>query len=450
MAENVKEQKFTVRHFLVLFTCMICIFTSSAITFSCPGLAYKPVANQLGIQVSDVSLYMSVVYVCEVIFSPIVGALLEKFDVRIICTLAGVCATGAYFAMSTFNEIWQWYVAGIFIGFSQITLLWLMTAGVLGRWFKKKLGFCLGLSYAMTGAGGAILNIVGQTILGPNLLTEPTWRDLYFTFGCLCAVGTIPWTALCLRSAPEDVGLKAYGAPIAQGEVIDDEDIHLTGIEPKVAYSSWYFYVLIIAGCLMNITGIYPQHYTNFYQSIVAVENWQEVIAGAGAVTAIPIKDLMAISGTLEAFSMVGMMVGKICTGALESKSVQLALIVGCVTGVAGISMIWVGGYNKVLPILFGGGFIYGFIYAFVTTLLPYLTRQIFGDLHYDKIYSVILIPVNLVGAFAASGLAVVNQVFGWDFFFILDIIVIALVYVFCTISYTAGKKAYADKAVSN
>ena len=56
MAENVKTQKFTVRHFLVLFTCMICIFTSSAITFSCPGLAYRPVAMQLGIQVSDVSL----------------------------------------------------------------------------------------------------------------------------------------------------------------------------------------------------------------------------------------------------------------------------------------------------------------------------------------------------------------------------------------------------------
>ena len=58
MAENVKTQKFTVRHFFVLFTCMICIFTSSAITFSCPGLAYRPVAMQLGIQVSDVSLYM--------------------------------------------------------------------------------------------------------------------------------------------------------------------------------------------------------------------------------------------------------------------------------------------------------------------------------------------------------------------------------------------------------
>ena len=341
--------------------------------------------------------------------------------------------------MSQFTVIWQWYIAGVFIGFSQITLLWLMTAGVLGRWFKKKLGFALGLSYAMTGAGGAILNIVGQAILGPNLLVEETWRNLYMVFGVICLFGTIPWTALCLRNAPEDVGLKAYGAPIAEGEDVAEEHAVLKGMEPKVAYTRWYFYVLIIAGCLMNICGIYPQHYTNFYQGVVAVI--------PGTQTAIP--ELMAISGTLEAFSMVGMMIGKICTGILESKSVQLALIVGIVTGVLGICGIWFGGYNKILPILFGGGLIYGFIYAFVTTLLPYLTRQIFGDLHYDKIYSVILIPVNLVGAFAASGLALVNQMFGWDFFFILDIVVMILIYIFCTLSYNAGKRDAAEKFVS-
>ena len=341
--------------------------------------------------------------------------------------------------MSTFTVIWQWYIAGIFIGFSQITLLWLMTAGVLGRWFKKKLGFALGLSYAMTGAGGAVLNIVGQFVLGPNLLVEDTWRNLYMVFGALCLVGTIPWTALCLRNAPEDVGLKAYGAPIAVGEEGSEGHAVLKGMEPKVAYTRWYFYVLIIAGCLMNVCGIYPQHYTNFYQGVVAVI--------PGTQDAIP--ELMIMSGTLEAFSMVGMMIGKICTGILESKSVQLALIVGIVTGIAGICGIWFGGYNKILPILFGGGLIYGFIYAFVTTLLPYLTRQIFGDLHYDKIYSVILIPVNLVGAFAASGLALINQMFGWDFFFILDIVVMILIYVFCTLCYNAGKKDAAEKFVS-
>ena len=145
---------------------------------------------------------------------------------------------------------------------------------------------------------------------------------------------------------------------------------------------------------------------------------------------------------------MVGMMIGKICTGILESKSVQLALIVGIVTGVLGICGIWFGGYNKILPILFGGGLIYGFIYAFVTTLLPYLTRQIFGDLHYDKIYSVILMPVNLVGAFAASGLALIYQGPGWDWYFIVGLCVAVICFVLGFIVVKWGMKDYrGDKA---
>ena len=102
------EQKMTARHLLVALTCIVGIFTTSAITFSCPGLCYKPVANYLGLQVSDVSFYMSVVYFSEVVFSPIVGALLEKFDVRIISGIAVLCAAGGFFAMSQFTVIWQW------------------------------------------------------------------------------------------------------------------------------------------------------------------------------------------------------------------------------------------------------------------------------------------------------------------------------------------------------
>ena len=88
-------------------------------------------------------------------------------------------------------------------------------------------------------------------------------------------------------------------------------------------------------------------------------------------------------------------------------------------------------------------------LYPLVTTALPYITRLLFGEKDYDKIYSVILIPVNLVGAFAASGLALVNQMFGWDFFFILDIVVMILIYIFCTLCYNAGKRDAAEKFVS-
>ena len=182
----------------------------------------------------------------------------------------------------------------------------------------------------------------------------------------------------------------------------------------------------------MNILGIYPQHYTTYYQTVVAVDS-------AG----VAIPDLMIMSGTLEAFSMAGMAIGKVVTGAVESKSLQAALILGVITGAGGILCIWFGGFNKITPILFGGGFIYGCVYAWVTVMLPYLTRSIFGDLHYDKIYSVILIPVNLVGATAASGLAVINQTFG------LDIVLIVVIYLLATLVFKVGRKEYEEKVLA-
>ena len=101
------------------------------------------------------------------------------------------------------------------------------------------------------------------------------------------------------------------------------------------------------------------------------------------------------------------------------------------------------------MPVLFGGGFIYGCVYAWVTVMLPYLTRSVFGDLHYDKIYSVIRIPVNLVGATAASGLAVVNQTFGWSVFFGLDIVLIVIIYFLATLVFKVGRKEYEEKILA-
>lgn len=322
MATAATTQKMTARHILVVLTCVFCTFGCAAITFSCPGLCYRPVANYLGVQVSDVSFYMSIVYFAEVIFSPIIGALLEKYDARIICTIAAVFTSGGIFCMSFYTELWQWYVSGFFMGVGEITLLWLMVAGLLNRWFKAKLGLMLGISYAMTGLGGAVFNFIGQFILGPNLLVEDTWRDLYMFYGIAAAVLSIPFTLFAIRSHPQDCGLKAYGAPITEGEVIDAQHLDLPGIPAKQAYGKWYFWVLILAGCMFNIGGIYPQHFTTFYQTVVAVD-------AAG----ITVPDLMIMSGTLEACCMIGMAVGKVTIGAIESRNIVVALAFGSICG---------------------------------------------------------------------------------------------------------------------
>lgn len=427
-------QKFTPRHLMVLLTCVFCTFGCAAAAFSVPGLCYRPVAAYLGVEVFNVSFYMTILYLSQVVFSAPVGWLLKKFDMRIICTIAALCTSLGFMCMSFYEHLWQWYVSGVFMGFGEITLLWLMVAGLLNRWYKKKLGLVIGLTYSMTGIGGAVLNLLGQSLLGPDLAG---WRDVYLVIGIIALVLSVPFTLFAIRSHPEEVGLKAYGAELDEAtQNADGSAIELPGVPAKKAYTRWYFYALIFAGCMANIGGIFPQHFTTFYQSYVAIDRETMEMIG----------ELMIMSGTLEAFTMVGMAGGKILIGALESKSIQLALVVGCVGGFIGLSGIWFGGENVILPITFAGGLLYGLIYPFVTTLLPYVTRLIFGSKDYDRIYSVILIPVNLVGAFAASGLALIYQNFGWPPFFIVGLVSIVIIYVGFNIAYYAGKKHYLEK----
>lgn len=432
--ESAQTQGMTARHWGVLATCVFCTFGCAAVAFSTPGLCYRPVSQYLGVEVFDVSFYMTIVYLSEVVFSPIAGRLMQRFDMRIVCTVAALCTSCGYAAMSFYVELWQWYVSGILIGFGEVVLLWLMVAGLLNRWFKKRLGLVIGLSYAMTGAGGAVLNLAGQFLLGSDL---SGWREVYLVLGIVAFVLSVPFTLFAIRSRPEECGLRAYGELLSKSRAESEraEARALPGIPAKQAFRCWYFYALVFAGCMANIGGIFPQHFTTFYQGFVAVD--RETMEGIGS--------LMVMSGTLEAFVMVGMAGGKVLIGMLESRSVQLALVVGCLGGFLGLAGIWAGGEAVVLPVLFGGGLFYGLVYPFVTTLLPYVTRLLFGSREYDRIYSVILMPVNLVGAFAASGLALLYQNVGWNAFFIVGLASIAVIYVGFSVAYRAGKKRYCE-----
>ena len=255
--------------------------------------------------------------------------------------------------------------------------------------------------------------------------------------GIVAFVLSVPFTLFAIRSRPEECGLRAYGELLSKSRAESEraEARALPGIPAKQAFRCWYFYALVFAGCMANIGGIFPQHFTTFYQGFVAVD--RETMEGIGS--------LMVMSGTLEAFVMVGMAGGKVLIGMLESRSVQLALVVGCLGGFLGLAGIWAGGEAVVLPVLFGGGLFYGLVYPFVTTLLPYVTRLLFGSREYDRIYSVILMPVNLVGAFAASGLALLYQNVGWNAFFIVGLASIAVIYVGFVVAYRAGKKRYCE-----
>lgn len=62
MAEKINRQGLTWRHVLVVVTMCLSIFTAVGIVFTAAGLCYRPVSQFFDVPVSQVSLYITFVY----------------------------------------------------------------------------------------------------------------------------------------------------------------------------------------------------------------------------------------------------------------------------------------------------------------------------------------------------------------------------------------------------
>lgn len=433
---EIQRQKLTGRHVMILITCMLGILGPTAIIYTAAGLCYRPVSQHLGVQVSDVSLYITMVYFANLVFSVPGAKIFDKFNVKIVAAVCSCMVGIPYFCMSFYTEIWMWWVSGIIIGAGLVVVEFILTAGILGKWFHTKYGFVIGLCFSMTGVGGVIFNLIGQFILGADL---SGWRNLYQIYGIVILVTSVPFQLLFLKRTPQECGLLPYGMPItggnAEAEVEETMDTsNLPGYTRSECWHLPFFWVLLLAGGLINTVTTMSQLFTVYVQ-FLGHDGW-----GGAAIVG-----LLLLSGTLESFASAGQGLGKIIIGAVESWNLKAALCLGCGCGIIGLLMIWLIPMNLgeagIWPMFFGGA-VYGLCYALSTAMLPFIVREMFGSKDYDSIYSVVIAIFNGIGALGATGWAIVEQSLGWSAFFIGGMIDIAILFVLFFYVATAGDKA--------
>ena len=171
MSEKIRRQGLTWRHVAVVITMMLTLLTAVAIV-TAAGLCYRPVADHFGVQISDVSLYITFVYIGSMVGPIPAGILFDKFNPKIVFTVAALLVVLPYLGFAFYPSIHYFWVAGFFIGLGLCALEYTMTAGISSRWFHTNYGTVVGLSFAMTGVGGIIWNMVGQTVLQRRSLPD--------------------------------------------------------------------------------------------------------------------------------------------------------------------------------------------------------------------------------------------------------------------------------------
>lgn len=403
--------------YLVVATGIIGCFAPCSLALSCAGIFFTPVSDALGVGKGVFALYLTIMLISTTIALPFEGKLMETKDLRIVLSAAVVFIGVPLICMSFFNQVWQFYIAGVFLGIGLAALLILAVPTLINRWFRKNVGFYIGLCMAFTGIGGVVFNLVGGSLIasGPE-----GWRTGYLVFGIVTLVLALPFTLFCVRSYPKDLGLDPVGEEFSSdGTAVK---IAAEGVTASAAMRSLAFFMLAIFAGLINLA-------INFYQYLPSY---------AASLTQFP--DVVAISATLASAAMLGQAIGKVVLGIINDKvSVRAGMFVSTGCGVLGLAVMWL--VPGSVPAMLAGGFAFGVFYASATVLGPLMTRAVFGTLEYSTIYSRVAMVGSLAGAFGASIWGFIVDAAGFSNVFIIGIAGAILVAVFGVIALSAKKR---------
>lgn len=380
--------------YVIVACCCLMMGINVGLSFSCAGIFYQPVSSALGVPVGEFGIYMSVMYVTSSLMLPLAGRMLERYSARMLFGVNSALMGLIFIAMSLFHNVWEFYIAGGLMGVTLSFLLYLSFPTMVNRWFHSKVGLMIGICSAASGIGGMLFNPIAGRII-----TEWGWRWGYAVFGliCLCVVAPLLW--ILLRDHPSDKGLLPYGAGESCGEKRAQGGAVASGMTYAAAVKSPLFYALILFAFLM-----------------MGISTLNLFIPGY----------VTAHSFTLEqasltaAMVMAGVTLGKLVLGWVNDRNCALGVVLTTGCGIGGLAFLLTGA--GALWLILGGAFLFGWAYAGVTVQTAMLTRSVFGQRDYSRIYSIISIALAGGGAIASGGWGLLADAAGTPVTFICGI----------------------------
>ncbi len=364
--------------FIIVACCCLMMGINVGLTFSCAGIFYKPVSESLGVPVGEFGIYMSVMYVTSTLMLSVAGGMLEKWSARWIFTASSLLMGLTFLAMGFFSNVWEFYIAGGVLGLTLAFLLYLSYPTLVNRWFRAKMGLMIGICCAASGIGGMLFNPMAGWII-----TNYGWRWGYISFGLIILIIVTPLLALLLRNHPEDKGLLPYGAEHTQTLSTDNsaKTTDNSGVKFGDAIKMPVFYgVVLFAFLMMGISTL-----NLFIPGYVTEHDFSLEQASLTA-----------------AVVMAGVTIGKLALGWVNDRNCTAGVMITTLAGAGGLLVLLTG--TSGIAIILIGAFLFGWAYAGVTVQTAMLTRKVFGQRDYSRIFSIISTALAAGGALASAG----------------------------------------------
>lgn len=382
--------------FIIVACCCLMMGVDVGFLMSCAGIFYEPVCSSLGVSVGEFGVYMSCSFVTSGVVLAVAGSLLERFSARIILTASSALGGLCLVAMAAFSAVWEFYVAGCFIGVALAFLMYLSFPTLINRWFHTKVGFLIGLCSAASGIGGVVFNPIGGA-----LISSLGWRETYLLFGLIILVIVTPLLALLLRSHPAEKGLLPFGIK-QEGKA--GAAVAQSGITFAAAVRMPVFYLLMVfAFLIMAVSTL------NLFIPKYAITLGFDIEQSSWAASAI----------------MAGVTIGKLVLGYINDRNCKGGVWLGAMAGITGLVTLIYSGTS--IAALLAGSFCFGWAYAAVTVQTAMLVRTVFGNVQYARIFSVISMALALGGALASGVWGFIATATSYMVIFLIGIVMLAL-----------------------
>ena len=179
----------------IVVVCTLIMATFFTLLLSCISLFIVPITEDLGITRSAFGVFSTILMILGMILSPIAGKICATKNTRMIMAASLLLGVLGYTCLSFVNNIGLLYVLAVVIGLGSSFSTTVPIAIVLTRWFVKKRGTAMSITFAGSSIGAMILSPVISSLIAAN-----GWRMTFRILGLGMLVVLVPLTFLAYSS----------------------------------------------------------------------------------------------------------------------------------------------------------------------------------------------------------------------------------------------------------
>ncbi len=172
-----------------------------------PGVLIIPLEHEFGWSTALIGGAVAVNLLVYGIGAPFAAAVVERFGVRRVCSIALVLVAVGASLTTLMTSAWQLYLLwGLVVGGATGAIAVPLAAIVANRWFDRRRGLVTGI---LTSS-----NASGQLVFLPLMawvVTAYSWRAAALVVAGAALLLVLPLALIFLRSRPSDMGLAPYG-----------------------------------------------------------------------------------------------------------------------------------------------------------------------------------------------------------------------------------------------